>query len=316
MLSLAEDRHEKALRAWWRWCQTKRQRDRDAAIFELWFLCEPEIWHAVGELAEKLGEATERHITIPKWRLLHGLEEDDVRYTAFPAVAKAAKGYDPHAGASFQTYAYSFILGELRSSIATGDALNISGELTEFAESEETAEEQLDMWSLFELDQHNGGLGKYSDRGAILRSLDADTLEATKTWLERNGDRAIEHYGYNRWRFLLFNVNAELWYKRMPEDVRRFDPFADRPKYGLPLQGVAIRTDGKTWDLDLVIRAEILRRQGLSGRAIAERLGRPESSLRKIQKRAKELGFSLSSFTPHELDAIACGKKRGRPNSS
>lgn len=108
MLSLTANRHEEAQREWRRWRRARRRRDRDAAIFALWSLCEPEIWRAAAELAGKLGEAAGRRITVPEWRLLHGLDEDDIRYAAVPATAKAAKGYDPARGASFQTYAYAF----------------------------------------------------------------------------------------------------------------------------------------------------------------------------------------------------------------
>ncbi len=316
MLGLsAEDRREKALRAWWRWYRAKRKRDRDAAIFDLWSLCEPEVWHAAAELAKKLGEATKRHITVLEWLVRHGLDEDDIRYAAFPAVAKAAKGYDPHAGASFQTYAYSFILGELRSSIVTRDALNLSGELPEVAESEETIEGQLDMWSLFELDSHNGGLGKYSDRGALLESLDADTLTQIRNWLEENKERAIEAYGFGEWSRLALAAGFGALAKQLPPSLCHASPFADKPKDGLPLQAVAIRADGKTWNLALPIRAEILRRQGLSGRAIAELLGLPWSTYRELRTRIDKRDFSLDRFTVDDLDVVARGNQGRKLNS-
>lgn len=267
-------------------------------------------------MAGKLGEAAGRRITVPEWGLLHGLDKDEIRYTVFPAVGKAAKGYDPAQGASFQTYAYAFILGELRSSIVTGDALNNSGELVETEEHVELVGHVPDMWSLFELNPHNGGSGKYSDRGALLDSLDADILTQIRTWLEENKERGVAVYGFDRW----LNLRADVWFeaaaKQMPPEVRDTDYFANKAKDGSPLQGVAIRTDGKTWDLDLPIRDELLRREGLSGRAIADRLGIAESSLREIRARAKKLGFSLRKFTAHDLDAIMLGGKRGRPPKS
>jgi len=58
-------------------------------------------------------------VTIPEWRLRNGLLEDDARYAAFPAVMKAAMGFDPAKGATFQTYAYKFIPGEIRSLVTT-----------------------------------------------------------------------------------------------------------------------------------------------------------------------------------------------------
>ncbi len=321
MLSLTVNRHEEAQREWRRWRRARRRRDRDAAIFALWSLCEPEIWRAAAELAGKLGEAAGRRITVSEWRLLHGLDEDDVRYGAVPATAKAAKGYDPARGASFQTYAYAFILGELRSSIVTGDVLNDSGKLIEATTrdpaEEEPREEKPDMWSLLELNPHNGGPGKYSDRGVLLDSLDADTLTQIRTWLEENKERAIAVYGYGPWMGLRADVGILALLERLPPNALRTDPFADKPKDGLtPLQGVAVRVDGKKWDLDLPIRAELLRGEGLSGRATAKRLGIAETSLRDMHTRATNLSFSLSKFTPHDLDAVARGKKRGRPPKS
>ena len=115
----------------------------------------------------------------------------------------------------------------------------------------------------------------------------------------------------------MFTVGIQLWSKQMPEEVRQTAVFSDKPKDGLPLHAVAVRTDGKKWDLSTFIRAEILRRRGLSGRAIAEHLNIPESSLRDMKKRADKLGFSLDKFTPYDMDAIRRGiEKRGRPKSS
>jgi hypothetical protein len=85
----------------------------------------------------------------------------------------------------------------------------------------------------------------------------------------------------------------------------------------MPIRGVAIRTDGKKWDLDRPVRAEILRQAGLSGRRIAEdHLDMPESSYREEKKRSEEREFSLRKFTPYDLDFIVRGEKRGRRKSS
>src|SRR5688572_21793444 len=88
--------NQEAVRVWQRWCKAKRRRDRDRAAFELWQLCENEIWGAATELAKKFGGV--RHVTVPKWLFRNGLSEDDVRYAAFPAVMEAAKGFDPRKG--------------------------------------------------------------------------------------------------------------------------------------------------------------------------------------------------------------------------
>lgn len=199
----------------------------------------------------------------------------------------------------------------------TGDVLNDSGKLIEATTrdpaKEEPREAKPDMWSLLELNPHNGGPGKYSDRGVLLDSLDADTLTQIRTWLEENKERAVATYGFGRWLGLRAHVGLGALAKQMPPELRRKDHCAHKAKYGSPLQGVAIRTDGKIWDLDLPIHAELLRGEGLSGREIAKRLGKAESSLRDIQSRTKNLRFSLSKFTTHDLEAIVRGGKRGRP---
>lgn len=100
--------------------------------------------------------------------------------------------------------------------------------------------------------------------------------------------------------------------ERLPPNALRTDPFADKPKDGLtPLQGVAIRADGKTWDLDLPIRAEVLDldKQGKRKRQTARQLGMKWSTYRDLRQRMEKQDFSLDRFTTEELDAIARGNQ-------
>ncbi|MBA2443564.1 MAG: hypothetical protein H0V53_14380, partial [Rubrobacter sp.] len=164
MFSLAngDDRHAKALRQWRRWSRAKTRLEKDRAIFALWELCEAETWEAASHLADRLSGAFRENekLTVPHWLAMHGMSEDDTRYAAFPAVAKAAELFHPARG-TFQTYAYSFILGELYRKASRGDALNIAAAEDELSGWEPVAkdgpgahsgQETFDLWRLFELD--------------------------------------------------------------------------------------------------------------------------------------------------------------------
>ena len=101
--------------------------------------------------------------------------------------------------------------------------------------------------------------------------------------------------------------------EQLPQDVRHADLFAGKPKDGLPMQGVAIRTDGKSWDLDAPIRAKFLEQQGKRKRQTAELLGIPWSTYKDMRKRMDKHSFSLEHFTPHDLEAIARGNQGRKP---
>ncbi len=112
--------------------------------------------------------------------------------------------------------------------------------------------DQASLWDLFELEPHNGGQGKYSDRGKVLSRLYAKALCKLRDWLEENEEQAVERYMYNRWLALRTHVGAAAWLKQLPPDTQII---ASRQEDGLPLQGVAVRTDGKKWDLNIPVGA-------------------------------------------------------------
>jgi hypothetical protein len=310
--------NQEAVEVWRRWQRARRQRDRDKAAFELWQLCKNVIWGAAKELAEKFGG--DRHATVPEWLFRNGLSEDDIRYAAFPAVMKAAKSFDPDKGAAFQTYAYKFILGELRSLVAAEDVLFSTTESVLFgshdgqdiAEHEQpTKEEPRDMWYLLELDSENGGYGHSSDLGNCLAGVHHTELRQLQRWLVENRERAIEHYGHVKWGFLHFYAGWAAMVDEMPPELRHQNPFDGMSSVG-PLQGVTLRADGKKWDQLLPVRADMLLRAGLKKSAVAQQLDLPWSTFRDMKKRMDDLGFDSRRFTPTEADAAVRGEKRGR----
>ena len=82
---------------------------------------------------------------------------------------------------------------------------------------------------------------------------------------------------------------------------------------GLPIQLTAIRADGKKWDLNLPIRAELLRQlpRYFSERDYAKLLGVSRRAYRRLRDTIEQEGFTLKRFTPDVLDRIVRGKKRG-----
>ena len=86
-------------------------------------------------------------------------------------------------------------------------------------------------------------------------------------------------------------------------------------KDGLPIQVAAIRTDGEKWDLNIPIRAELLRQlpHYFSERDYAKCLGMSRRAYRRLRNAIEEEGFALNRFTADALDRIVRGKKR-RPS--
>jgi hypothetical protein len=233
---------------------------------------------------------------------------------------KAAKGFDPHKGATFKTYAYKFILGELRSLVAAEDVIFSTTESTLFdsedgqniAEDEQPAkEEPRDMWHLLELDSNNGGPGRRSDLENCLADLHHVERRPLQGWLDENRARAIEHYGFGKWAFVHFYTGWAAMIDEMPPEVRHQNFFDDVSSVG-PLQGVTFRADGKTWDQMLPVRADMLLRAGLKKNAVAQQIEVPWSTFKDMKKRMDSAGFDSSSFTPDQADAAVRGEKPGR----
>jgi hypothetical protein len=308
------------LEAWQRWRGAKRRRERDEAAVELWQLCKNEIRAAEKKLARKFYGSWD--VDVSEWRSRNGLSEDDIRFAAFPAVMKAAKGFDPDDGrAAFQTYAYKFILGELHSLVATEGVLFSTTEsilfdsedLQNATEDEEPAKnEPRDMWYLLELDSNNGGPHQKSDLGRCLSAMRAPELRQIQAWLEENRERAIEHYGIGRYGFVHFSAGWRASVDETPPKLRHQNVFEGISSVG-PLQAVTIRADGKKWDQLLPVQADILLRAGLKKSAVAEQLDLPWSTFKDLLKRMENLGFDSSKFTADEADAAIRGRRTGRP---
>jgi hypothetical protein len=165
------------------------------------------------------------------------------------------------------------------------------------------------LWDLFALNPHNGEEGKFSDRGEVLRRLDAHTLTKLGDWLDENRDRAVEDHGYYAWLDLRKHVGSAAFVDQLPADLQ---PPTDTED-GLPLQVWAVRTDGKKWDLNLPIRAELLRltRRYFSERDYAKLLRVGRHFYRNMRARMDQEGFTLYKITADSLDRMVRGRKRG-----
>jgi hypothetical protein len=172
------------------------------------------------------------------------------------------------------------------------------------------------LWDLFELESHNGGPGKFSDRGNVLSRVDVKVLKDLRKWLDENLEEAARRYGPNRTCALRADVGSLAWLRAIPQQNE--DPF---PKHGdetLPLAAVAYSSSGRTVDLTIPIRLERLRQKpGFRGqRDLAEALGISRSYLRDVIRRMQEVGFALGKpFTTDVLEYIAMGSTRGRPKN-
>ncbi len=167
------------------------------------------------------------------------------------------------------------------------------------------------LWDLFDLDSHNGGIGKYSDRGEVLGRLSPKILGKIRHWLEGNSERAIARHGRPKWIGLRADVWAIGHLKQLPSDMQLL---TNKRVDGLPLQGVAVRTDGKKWDLMLPVRLALLesQRRFFSERNKAEILGITRRKLRGLSERIGRYGFALGVKTSaHVLEKIVRGEDRG-----
>ena len=166
------------------------------------------------------------------------------------------------------------------------------------------------LWDLFDLDKDNGGIGKKSDRGEVLDCLSPTLLGKIRYWLEDNSEKAIVRYGRSKWIGLRADVSTIGFLKQLPPDKQLLTN-----KQGEAMQGVAVRTDGKTWDLMLPIPAALLERQRryYSERDKAKILGITRRRLRGLLERMDRYGYTLGAKTNgNVLEKIVRGENRGR----
>jgi hypothetical protein len=168
---------------------------------------------------------------------------------------------------------------------------------------------QVVLWDLFALNPDNGGWGKLSDLGEVLMRLDGHTLAKLRDWLDENRDRAVERHGYHTWLVLRTSVGLEALLAPLPPKMQLLPDTKD----GLPFQIAAVRTDGKRWDLNIPIRAELLRQlpHYFSERDYAKLLGMSRRAYRRLRDAIEQEGLTLDKFTSDVLDRIVRGKKRG-----
>ena len=179
------------------------------------------------------------------------------------------------------------------------------------AQAIETAlpDNKASVWDLFALDPENGGHGRKSDLGKVLRQLDSKTLAKLRDWLDERRDRAIEEYGDPAWHALRTRVGLAALLTPLPDKMELVPDTKD----GLPFQIRAVRTDGKTWYLNIPIRAELLRLlpRHFGERGYAKLLGMSRKAYRRLRAAAKREELSLDAFTAEDLYRIVYGKKRG-----
>ncbi len=167
------------------------------------------------------------------------------------------------------------------------------------------------LWDLFDLDLHNGEIGKVSDRGEVLDRLAPKTLVKIRCWLEDNSERAIKDHGLPKWIGLRADVWANGLLKQLPLDTQLLP---NKQRAGLPLQGVAVRLDGKKWDLMLPVHAALLERQRrfFSERNKAKILGITRRQLRGLLERMDRYGYALGAkMNSDVLEKIMRGEDRG-----
>jgi hypothetical protein len=162
---------------------------------------------------------------------------------------------------------------------------------------------------LLALDSDNGEKGRKSDLGEVLERLDSKTLYIISDQLHTDRERLTHDYGYNQWLNLQTHVRFNAWAKQLPPGMSLSPDTED----GLPIQVVAIRSDGEKWDLNVPIRAELLWRfpRYFSERDYAKLLGMSRRAYRRLRDAIKEESFTLDKFRSDVLDRIVRGKKRG-----
>ena len=314
------DRHSEALKVWRRWKSARFPRDRDRAIVQLWWLCEEEIWAVAAELAGRLGEALESHVTVSAWRYAQGWTEDDVRHRAFPAVGEAAKGFDPRKGAAFQTYAYYFIKGEFVRAVVKNDGLVVAAHMDEemvaaLPEGSVETTDGRDVWRLFELDNTPKPGG--SELGKML-ALDSETLYELRDWLDEHKERASEVYDARQWFQVRTMVGTSAWLTRWEESAQPDSELGFGGRGALPIEGIAVDiSTGRTVDVMKPLEAHLLKRRlgGAGDRIVAERLGVSKDKVRRWRVRMSEQGFDPSSFTTDDLYGIANEKPGPKPKN-
>jgi hypothetical protein len=163
---------------------------------------------------------------------------------------------------------------------------------------------------LLVLDSDDGGKGRKSDLGEVLERLDSKTLYMVSDRLATDKERLTHDHGYNRWLHLQTHVRFNAWAKQLPPGMSLSRDTQD----GLPIQMAAIRSDGKKWDLNIPIRAELLRmvRRYFAEEDYAKLLGVGRSFYRNMRARMNQEGFTLHKFTAEELERFVRGAKRGR----
>ncbi len=170
------------------------------------------------------------------------------------------------------------------------------------------------LWDLLELNRHNGGRGYQSDFGKALTQMDAKTLCNLRGWLDDNREEVADRYGDSAWLGFRTIVGFSAYVEQLPSEVRRENFFAGLPDDGLPMRGVAMRVDGKKWDLNIPVRAELLplAPRYFSQEGYAKALGIGRHYFRDIRARIRQEGFTLDGFTLDALERIVRGDKRGR----
>lgn len=147
--------------------------------------------------------------------------------------------------------------------------------------------ERRSLWDLF-------ALSPYHERGRALSRLDAKTLGKLRVWLDENKVLAVERCHYGRWVGLRAEAGVGAWLKQLPSGTQLRPSTED----GLPIQAVGVRTDGKKWDLNLPIRAELLRRyrRYFSERDMAKLLGMAKTSFRRLRGRMDRRGPNRATY--------------------
>jgi hypothetical protein len=327
------------------WKTAKSKRRREAALLKLCERSEAALGNALKHLATKYSDRQDENIAPHEWLKIHGMTRAEVSQIVVLAVVEAGRTFDPERAKGnnrFTTYTRNFIVGKLSSTASVRDPLNHAhagfneSTFDEYIQTtlawkkssegrqsipagfsaidqEECADDLLRY--LVELPTNDGGFGKVNSLAQCLRTLSVDVLGQLRDWLEENQQHAVELYGRNRLHYLYLLVRFEVWSKQLPPNVRHANLFADKRGDALPLRGVAIRTDGKAWDLTNPIHAMILEQQGKGQRQIAKLLAMPWSTYKDMRRRMKERGLSLSEFTPDDLDATARGEQGKRSKS-